>query len=374
MISPHPTLHFRPVSDITARNLAFLWQSRLPFGKLAILDGDPGLGKSLVTLDLCARVTKGRCFPDGTPGRPAANVIILNAEDASADTIAPRLRALAADLDRVFILHGEDDAGALPLRLPTHIAALDHILTTTHAKLVVIDPIVAYLDAAVMIACDQSVRQALACLARLAQKHDCVILLVRHLNKRGGHRSLYRGGGSIGFLAACRTAWLIAEEPDHPGHRVLAQIKNNVAPPQPSLAFQILAEEGQPPVVSWLSGTRPFTADQFLAKAGQGPVFGSALARACDFLTGFLDEAPRTAREVWTAAEQEPLSERTLRRARTGLGIRSVRVAVNRSHISYWLLPGQEMPKTVPPEIIVPDLEPWLAPLREQFPPSHRSR
>jgi len=92
------------VSNVTARTIAFLWQSRLPLGKLAILDGDPGLGKSLVTLDLCARVSTGRCFPDGTPGIGPANVIVLNAEDANADTIAPRLRALGADLARVFVL------------------------------------------------------------------------------------------------------------------------------------------------------------------------------------------------------------------------------------------------------------------------------
>jgi len=342
----------------------------LPFGKLAILDGDPGLGKSLVTLDLCARVTTGRPFPDGTSCPGPANVIVLNAEDGSADTIVPRLQALGADLDRIFVRHCDDEPGALPLRLPSQIAALDHILATTHAKLVVIDPIVAFLDPAIQIANDLSVRQALELLARLAEKHQCVILLVRHLNKTGDHRSLYRGGGSIGFLAAVRTAWLISQDPERPHHRVFAQIKNNLAPSQPSLAYEIIAHDGQPPVVSWLGGTRPFTADQLLARAGQGPVFASPHHRACDFLTALLEEGPCPARDVWAAAQQAQFSESTLKRAKKDLNIRSAQVRVNRAPLHYWLLPGQELPDTIPPESIVPDLEPWLAPLREQFPPA----
>jgi hypothetical protein len=363
------TLRACAVSQITVQPLSFLWQGRLPFGKLAILDGDPGLGKSLVTLDLCARLSTGAPLPDGTPGPSPTNCIVINAEDGLEDTIVPRLKALGADLDRVFVLTADEDIDLLPLRLPSQMAALDRLLGETRAKLVVIDPIVAFLDPTVQLANDHSVRRALQPLAMLARKHQCVILLVRHLNKTGDQRALYRGGGSIAFVAACRTAWLIAEHPEHSGQRILAQNKNNVGPPQPSLAFELVRGDGHPSLC-WLDGPCPLTADQLLVRAGRPPLMASALARACDFLTGLLEDAPRSAREVWAAAETEGLTERTLRRARKELDIRSRRVSVNGAAVSYWLLPGQQLPETIPADSIVPDLEPWLAPLREQFPAS----
>jgi len=359
---------FRPASQLTARPLAFLWQNRLPIGKLAILDGDPGLGKSLVSLDLCARLSTGRPFPDGTPSPGPANCIALNGEDGDADTLAPRLQALGADLNRVFV--SETDSDALPLRLPSQIAALDQQLKTTAAKLVVIDPVAAFLDPSVQTFSDASVRQALTPLARLAAKHQCVMLLIRHLNKTGNQRALYRGGGSIGFVAACRTAWLIAPDPEHPRHCILAQNKNNVAPPQPSLSYQLVTQEGQPPLVSWLEGTRPFTGEQLLGKAGRGGTLASALAQACDFLTTFLENGPQEARAIWKAAEKESFGERTLKTAKSQLKIRSVQVWTNGRHLHYWQFPDQELPDTIPPESIVPDLEPWLEPLRQQFPPA----
>src|SRR5438105_8681917 len=94
----------QPVSQLTARSLDWLWPGRLALGKLAILDGDPGLGKSLLTLDLCARLSTGRPMPDGSPGPDVASSVVLNGEDGGADTVAPRLEALGADLDRVFVL------------------------------------------------------------------------------------------------------------------------------------------------------------------------------------------------------------------------------------------------------------------------------
>jgi RecA-family ATPase len=159
MTTLNTTLPICSISQVTRRTMSFLWSGRLPFGKLAILDGDPGLGKSLVTLDLCARLSAGRPFPDGAPCPSPANSIILNAEDAIDDTIEPRLRALGADLDRIFVLHSADEPDRLPLRFPGQIGALDQMLTQTQAKLVIIDPIVAFLDPAVQLSSDASVRR-----------------------------------------------------------------------------------------------------------------------------------------------------------------------------------------------------------------------
>jgi hypothetical protein len=195
-------LEARAISQVAVQTIRWLWQNRLAFGKLAMLDGDPDKGKSLVTLDLCARLTTGRAFPDGCPGPGPANVIVLNAEDGAGDTIRPRLQALGADLDRVFILQRGEHASGAVLGLPSDIAVLEAALVRTGAKVVIVDPIVAFLDPAVQLGSDSSVRRALAPLLELAEKYQCVIILVRHLNKSGAHHSMYRGGGSIGFLAA----------------------------------------------------------------------------------------------------------------------------------------------------------------------------
>jgi hypothetical protein len=139
---------------------------------------------------------------------------------------------------------GIDEPATALLRLPEHSAALDDALTRTHARLLVIDPIAAFLDPRLHSGNDAS--RALTPLARLAERHGTAILLVRHLNKSPGLSPLYRGGGSIGLVAACRSGWLIARNPEQPAQCVLAQLKNNLAPPQPSLAYQMPAGDAAP--------------------------------------------------------------------------------------------------------------------------------
>src|SRR4051794_29857000 len=148
------------VGQLTSRPVEWLWPGRLALGKLAILDGDPGLGKSLLALDLCARLSTGRPFPDGSASPGPANALVLNGEDGEEDTVRPRLQALGADLERVFVLDRDDDA-ASPLRLPAQLALLDEAIRLTQARLVVIDPIMAFLDERVLTMSDQSVRRLL---------------------------------------------------------------------------------------------------------------------------------------------------------------------------------------------------------------------
>jgi hypothetical protein len=372
MLNPRtlePTPYLQPVSRLTARQIDWLWQAGLAFGKLAILDGDPGLGKSLLALDLCARLSTGRPFPDGSPAPGPASSIILNGEDGAEDTIRPRLQALGADLDRVFVLQRRSADLPEPMRFPTHLDILDWALSQTGARLVVIDPIMAFLDETVITASDLSMRQALLPLVRLAEQYRCVILLIRHLNKSSGFRALYRGGGSIGIIGACRSAWLVAADPHHPRRRILAQTKNNLGAPAPSLAFEVEAAEGAAATLNWL-GPTPWTADQLLAAAASAPAGLPARQRAGDFLKAALAAGPRTSRDLWPLAQKEHLSARTLHRAKKDLNIRSVRLWANGQRLSYWLLPHQSLPPDVPADAIPPDLEPWLAPLREQFPPS----
>jgi hypothetical protein len=334
----------RPASQLSPRRLSWLWPGRLALGKLAVLDGDPELGKSLLTLDLCARLSTGRPWPDDQPGAAPAAALVLNAEDDTSDTLRPRLQALGADLDRVFLLPPLGPDQRLTLALPGRIAPLAAALCRTQARLLVIEPVTAFLDQTVNTSNDASVRRALAPLLALAESAACAVLLVRHLSKTGGRRALYRGLGSIGLVATCRSAWLVAPDACQPHRRILAQLKNNLAPPQPSLAFEIRTTADGLPVLAWL-GAVEWTADALLdeARRRSGP---RDTGRA--FLLEFLHDGPRTCQDIWTAGQKKGLNSRTLQRARTDLDILPARVFEGGKTITYWLLPGQLVPPPVP--------------------------
>jgi hypothetical protein len=348
--------------QIVSHSVTWLWPNRIPLGKLVILDGDPDLGKSLVALDWCARLSTGRPFPDGSPGPGAANSLVLSAEDNAADTIVPRLHHLGADAKRVFIWQRHGDEESWPWRFPAQTDLLDEALRATAARLAVIDPIMAFLDDSVLCGSDKSVRRALAPLMRLADKYQCTLLMHRHLNKQRGGRAVYRGLESIAFVAASRSAMLIARDPQGPGC-VLAQVRNSLAGPQPSLAFQLTGTEGGLPSVEWLDPS-PFSADELLAGSRRG--VGGPRAQAATFLEQFLAAGPRTSRDIWEAAKTAGLSARTIQRAKKSLDIRSKSVDTDGRRVYYWLLPSQELPAELSS---CPELAELFARLDKQFPP-----
>jgi hypothetical protein len=354
------------VSTLEPKAIDWFWPGRLAYGKLAILDGDPGLGKSLLTLDLCARLSLGLPFPDGTPCGTASASLIINGEDGASDTIRPRLDAAGADLTRVHVMSLSLDKGVKPFRLPTHAEDLSRTIQQTAARLVIIDPIMAFFDTSVAVGSDQNVRQALAPLADMAERTRSVILLVRHLNKLQGFHALYRGGGSIGIVGACRSGWLLVRDPYDPDRRVLAQVKNNLGEPQPSLTFAIAPGPSGKARLHWL-GNCAWSADQLLAEARQSGVM-TALERAKDFLSTILVEGPLTSRDIWKVACRRRVSARTLRLAREELEIRTLRTWAEGKRLSYWLLPHQTLPAHIPPDCAQPDLEKYLKPIREAFP------
>jgi hypothetical protein len=212
------------------------------------------------------------------------------------------------------------------------------------------------------------VRRALDPLAQLADKYQCAILFIRHLNKTAGRRAVYRGGGSIAFTAACRSAWLIADDPEQPGRRVLAQIKNNLAPPQPSLAFEVVTVPGAPPALSWL-GPTDRSADQLLAASAAGAASPLPRDRAREFLLTELAGGPRTSRDLWKLAREQGLSKRTLVRAGKELGVSCVRAGARHDGVCYWLLPDQKLPDHLRQKSDTPLLDDMLDRLNEQYPP-----
>ncbi len=314
--------HTTCLADVALAHIEWLWQGRIPLGAVTILDGDPDLGKSTVTLDMAARVSTGRNRPDGSPGISAANVIVVTYEDHLAATIRPRLHAAGAELSRVHALsitteHGEDGP-----ELPTDLAALAEKIREKRAKLVIIDPLMAALGGSVDAHRDQDVRRVLAPLARIAEEHGCAVVAVRHLRKGGGANPLHAGGGSIGIIGAARSALLVARDPQDPERRVLARTKCNLSAPVPSLGFRFVSR-GEVARVEWL-GPVDATAGELLA-APSGPT-RRPRDEAEEWLRERLADGPVTVPELQAQAQAAGHAWRTVERAKRSLGVLAERV------------------------------------------------
>jgi len=224
-----------PLMTITTTPVSWLWNRRIPFGKLTILDGDPGLGKTALALDLAARVSAALPLEDDPepPWNPSG-VVLINAEDGLGDTIRPRLEAAGADLSRIVAF----DWDHLPI-FPDHLPILRDAIAAVSASLVIIDPVMAVLAASIDAYRDHDVRRFLQPLAQLAEDTKVAMLLVRHLTKQPGPKALYRGGGSIAFAGAARSVLLVAPDPDDPDTRILAPIKSNLSAPPSALRFTL---------------------------------------------------------------------------------------------------------------------------------------
>lgn len=309
---PPATLDARPgngpvmvrLSEVASEPVSWLWPGRIALGKLTLVAGDPGLGKSFVTLDVAARVSTGAPWPD-RPGerREPGGVVLLSAEDGIADTIRPRLDAAGADVERIVALEavrivdadGRESARAFDLTcdLPALEAAIREV---GDCRLVVIDPVTAYLGG-VDSHKNAEIRGLLAPLAELAARYGVAVVAVTHLNKSGGGPAIYRAMGSLAFTAAARAAWAVSKDKDDPARRLVLPIKNNLAPDAGGLAYRIEGRgAGDCPVVAWepdavnVSADDALTADARQAGAGTG-----ALEEATEWLRDFLAGGPQPA-------------------------------------------------------------------------------
>jgi RecA-family ATPase len=199
-----PRLVVRRVADVPRERVTWLWPDYLPAAKVVVLDGDPGLGKSTVVADLAARITVGKPMPDGSGGGDPRAVVLASAEDGLADTIRPRLELAGADLTRVAVIEAVElpEGRTAPLELPGDLEALEAVVRDVRARLVTIDPLVAFLAGTVNANRDQDVRRALHPVKDMAERTGAAILVVRHLRKAATDSAVQRGGGSIGIIGA----------------------------------------------------------------------------------------------------------------------------------------------------------------------------
>jgi hypothetical protein len=308
------------LSQVEAKEVDWLWKPYLANGMLAMLSGDPGAGKTYITLAVAAAITTGR-VPYTGEHRDPANVLYLSVENSPEYVVRPRFDSLGGDAKRFHILQGTltgegNRAVRGSVRL-SDVSLLHDALQKTEAQLVIVDPIQSYLGAEVDAHRSNETRPVMDGLSRLAEEHRCCNWLVRHLGKAPSGRAIHRGLGSIDLSAAVRTELLAGCSPDDPGQRALVQMKSNLGQFGPALGYSIEADG----TFRW-TGESELTAAALLAPESNEEETG-AMAEAKDFLSRALAQGARSAKDVETEARQERISRRTLKRAKKELRVQS---------------------------------------------------
>ncbi len=260
----------RRASDIEPQEIDWLWFGFLAAGKMTLLASDPGCGKSTVTIDIAARLSKGGAWPCEYEANQIGETIFLTAEDDASDTIIPRLMAAGADLDKVHILEAVrelDDDGKERQRcfnLQRDVERIgQQIEKMNNIKLLVIDPISSYLGR-VDSHNNSDVRSVLAPLQAMASKQGLAVLLITHLNKATGGKAAYRATGSIAFSAAARISLLAGRDPDDEQRRVIVPVKCNLTPDNIGLAYRVVGGYNDAAMIEWETDYINETADCFL--------------------------------------------------------------------------------------------------------------
>lgn len=326
-----PGLVVHCMANLTSEEVRWLWRGRIPLGKITVLDGDPGLGKSTVTLDIAVRLTLGKPMPDGVYGdlEGPASVLLLTAEDGLRDTVLPRLEAVGADRERVFALESVPDAEGKPgmPAIPRDLEVIERMIVEHDVKLIIVDPLIAFLGDSQETNTwrDQDIRRALGPFAQMLERTGCASLLVRHLNKGSGGNPIYRGGGSIGIIGAARSGLLVQKDPDDDTgvRRVMAPTKANLSAPAKAMAYHMEQAVNGSVMVVW-EGETEHTAVGLLADPLPEEERG-ALADAITFLRAELYGKPVEVKELNQRARSAGHSLRSIERARKKLGVKATK-------------------------------------------------
>lgn len=313
-------LHLINLSDVESTPVEWLLEPYIPLGKITIMQGNPGEGKTSIGLIIASWLSNGKRLPDDDTQYEPINILYQTAEDGLADTIKPRLLAANADTTRILVID-ESDAD-----LTMTDKRLEQAISETNAKLVILDPIQAYLGASVNMNSANDIRSQIKPLACLAEKYKCAFVLVGHMNKAAGMSALYRGLGSIDIAAAARSVLLVSRVNDNPTIRVLAQIKNSLAPEGEPIAFEFNKSSG----INYI-GKYSITVDELL----NGTQHSTKTEMAEKMLKELLaDGIAKTSNSLKKQADYRNISFRTLTDAKKNLGITSFK----QGNTWYWVL------------------------------------
>ena len=292
---------------ITCKTIDWLWYPYIPYGKLTIIQGDPGQGKSTLALNLAALISIGGTIPFTDKKVEPSTVVYQNSEDGIEDTICPRLKMYGADLNKVAYIDETD------MSLAMDDARLDQVLAETGARVLILDPIQAYFKENTDMNRASGIRPVMNKLGKLAQKYNCAIILIGHLSKAKGMNELYRGLGSIDIPAAARSVLLVSKMDDNPRERVMAQIKCNLAPLGDSIVFRINGDEP----VTWLRKSR-ITAEQLVEDDAS---FTTKEQRAETIIYHLLKDGAKASSLVLLECEKNGISVRTAKNAKAKMNI-----------------------------------------------------
>ena len=325
-----PNLKLINMEQVEIEKIDWLLYPFIPFGKVTIVQGDLGEGKTTMVLQIIAKLTKGEAVLPSGSDEPAleektmdlepVNVIYQTAEDGLGDTIKPRLLSAGADCSRVMVIDDNDQA------LTMMDARLEEAIIKTKARLVVLDLIQGFLGAAVDMHRANEIRPLMKRVAVLAEKYHCAIILIGHMNKNSNGKSSYRGLGSIDFQAAARSVLIVGRIKDEPEIRVVCHVKSSLAPEGKSIAFRLDKDTG----FEWI-GEYDISADDLLS----GDNRGQKIHEAKEFLKEILVSGSVAQTKVAEEAESRGIKKKTLWNAKKELEIESVKIG----NQWFWMLP-----------------------------------
>ena len=308
------------MSEVQSQEIEWLWYPFIPYGKLTIIQGDPGDGKTTMVLNLAAKLSKGEALDENMKVTEPVNVIYQTAEDGLADTVKPRLELAGADCERIIVIDESDKS------LSMVDERLEEAIVRTGARLLILDPIQAYLGGGMDMNRANEARDMTKKLGALAEKTKCAIILIGHMNKASGNKAAYRGMGSIDFFAVARSVILVGRVEGEPNIRAVVQIKNNLAAFGHPKAFA-LSEDG----FKWL-GDYEITVDEVLGgitpKANKMEQAKQMLRELAETQNAVLSN------EIFDRADELGISKRTLENAKKELGIRARKI----NNAWYWEL------------------------------------
>lgn len=318
-------LEMYTAADVEPKEVAWLWYPYIPFGKVTLIQGDPGDGKSTFALNLAAILTRGDTLPFTGVSHEPIRVIYLNAEDDADDTVVPRfIKANGVRSHLIFISEKKQ-------RLDFSDDRIREAIVSTGARVCILDPLASYLGADVSMNLANEVRPRFESLIEVAKETGCAIIVIAHMNKMEGLNAKYRNSGSIDIVASVRSALVIGQSGDEPSHRVLAHSKSNLAPTGDSILFSV--SDG---VVEFID-TIDITADQLVGAYGANKAKETKQAAARRELQDMLSEGQLPQKEIMARMSELGISQRTCELAKATLPIESVRVG---DHFE-WVLGGR---------------------------------
>lgn len=310
-------------SSTTTKNVDWLWYPYIPYGKITLIQGDPGDGKSTFILSIASLLSRGLDMPDGFKVPEARNVIYQCSEDSIADTIKPRLISAGADCSKIAYIIDDDST------LTLSDDRIEQTISETRAGLFIIDPLQSYIGSDGDISNVSKMRPLLNKLSRISAKYNCAIVIVSHMNKSISGKNLYRSIGSIDIAAISRSVLMLIRDDNDTSLRHIIHVKSSLAKEGDGISFYLGSDKG----IRWTNDTVPFLGDILEKNYSK-----SKRLFVADSLMEILANGSQPTTMIIGFFKQNGISERTVNEAKKNLNIQ----AFKKGNKWYWKLPEKE--------------------------------